>query len=355
MNNTRGTRSIVFILYVALSIWAPCDVSAGDKEYFGATRPGDWVEQDLTTPDGSRITYITKRLADDDGRVVVETTTKVIAGPGEGSESKSLNTFPADFNFARDWLSNGKFTEKMSMDYGGMVMPIDDATLKIIRDASKDYRGSLTFSGSETISGYSSDHYAYEVPVAGPTPSREIGDVWLSETIPFGVVRQTGKTVDDSGNATSSYELQLTDTGHEALSDGISADEPTISGAEALAVPTVVDLKDGYENGRVALDIVVVAGSAGRKLMITLRNKEDTELTVRVLAGELDLPADIPISTLRITIDHDAEFVLGPESSSEPIEVRQRGRRGPVDGKFTLSVYEGTYLFSGSVTTDTLR
>jgi hypothetical protein len=325
------------------------------KDYFGSTKPGDWITQELSSPDGSRSTYVSTRLPDEDGRAVVELSVKVIKGPGEGSESKNTIHLPVDFNFARDWLSYGKFTEKMSMEYSGTVMPIDENTLTAIRNSSKDYRNAVTFVGTETVDGYQCDHYTYAVSIGDPVMSEETGDLWLSDQVPFGIVRQSATSLSDNKRITQSYEIRLTETGGET-----DTSETTVESApEEISEPSSdlvsrATVSEAYESGLLALDMSVTPGTGGRELQMTLRNKTDHELTVILDAGYLTIPGELPVEELQMMVKEYAEIILPPESSSDPVAVRQRGTRGPVEGTFTLSVYEGTHLFTGSTTVDSL-
>jgi len=320
------------------------------KDYFGATKPGDWITQELSSPDGSRSTYISTRLPDEDGRVVVELSVKVLKGPGEGSESKNTVHLPSDFNFARDWLSYGKFTEKMSMEYSGTVMPIDDTTLAAIRNSSKDYRNAVTFVGTETVDGYECDHYTYTVSIGDPVMSEESGDLWLSDAVPFGIVRQSATSKSDNDRITQSYDIRLTEVGRVTAVE--AAPEQTAVPAPELVTRATVS--EAYESELLALDIKVTPGTGGRELQVSLRNKTAHELTVILDAGYVTILGELPVEELQLMVKEYAEIIIPPESSSEPVSVRQRGTRGPVEGTFTLSVYEGTHLFTGSTTVDTL-
>jgi len=330
------------------------DIYGGElkKDYFGATKPGDWITQKLSSSDGSTSTYISQRLPDEDGRVVVELVVKAMIGAGEESESKSIVHMPADFNFARDWLSYGKFTEKMSMEYSGMVMPIDDATLKIIRDSSKDYRGVVTFDGTETLDGYECDRYTYSVPGAGAVPQNEVGTLWLNDTVPFGVVRQSARMIAADGTEISSYDIRMTDRGSEEMESTDA--EAMISGAEVPAVPIETGLLEGYQSELFDLEISAVPATGGRKLEIALRNKSDRDISVSMAAGNVDIPGSIPVDQLLITIDQEMNLSIPAQETSPAILVNQRGEHGPVEGSFTLSYYEGTAYFTGSVTVDSL-
>jgi len=339
---------------VIASLFAIASAQAGDlkKDYFSATKPGDWVTQELSSPDGSKSEFTSQRMPDQDGHPVVELAVKVLAGPGAGADSKSIYTLPKDFNFARDWLSYGRVAEKMTMVFGGTEMPVDETTLKAIRDASKDYQGAVTFEASEKMDGHECDRYAYSVTIADPNAPTERGKLWLDPTIPFGIVRQTSESIKSDGSVASSYDIRLTGTGREQLE--VEDDAGSSATHDAPKAPAVVSLLEGYNAGRIALAVEVLPGSKGRGLGITLVNKTEDEITVKLVTGNYDIPGSSPVSELKVTIAKMGDIVIGPGESSEPIPAAQRGTRGPTDGKFVLSVYEGTPLYSGSVTIDQL-
>lgn len=331
---------------------AALTVSAGDlkKDYFAATPPGAWAQYDLTSSDGGTSTSSSERKPDQEGRVVVESAVKIKTGAGAGAESKTTHTMPKGFNLARDWLSYGVLTEKMVMQYGSVTMPIDAATLDAIKAGSKDYRGAVAFEAEEKVDGHACDRYAYAINIGGPAPSKETGKLWLDATIPFGIVKQTAKTVNADGSAGTSYEIKLTETGR-VQQDAVAA---TPAAPEAPAAPAVVGLLDGYNAGRVTLEVSAVAGSAGRQLQIALKNDGAAELTVKVPAGKLDLPGSWPVEKLSLSIPAAATLVIPAGETAPAFAATQQAGRGPVEGRFTLSVYEGKPLFSGSATMGTV-
>src|ERR1039457_6799222 len=123
------------LLALGLIALAATTARAGElkKDYFSATKLGAWAEYKVEASDGSKWTSTDERQADDDARVVVEESVKISAGAGAGTESKNIYVLPKGFNLTRDWLSYGKFTEKMTMKFGTTVMPVADATLGAIK------------------------------------------------------------------------------------------------------------------------------------------------------------------------------------------------------------------------------
>ena len=338
---------------LALSCCVAIAATAGElkKDYFGATPPGAWAQYDLTSSDGTKSVSSSERKPDEDGRVVIEEAVKIKAGAGAGTESKTFHTMPKGFNLSRDWLSYGVQTEKMTMQYGSVTMPIDATTLAAIKAGSKDYRGAVTFEAEEKIGDRTCDRYAYAITIGGPAPSKEQGKLWLDATIPFGIVKQTTKTVNADGSAGTSFEVNLIETGRVQLE--------TANAVEAVApakveLPSTVGLLDGYNAGRLTLEVSVVAGSGGRQLNIALKNEGQAELTVKVPAGRLDLPGSWPVEKLALSIPAATTVVIPAGETAKPFAATQQPGRGPVDGKFMLSVYENKPLFSGSATMGTV-
>ncbi len=320
------------------------------KDYFGATIAGAWAEYETEASDGSKWTSTDQRQADDDGHVVVEESVKITAGAGAGTDSKNIYMLPKGFNLTRDWLSYGKFTEKMTMKFGTTVMPVAEGTLEAIRKASKDYRGAVVFEATEQIDGHACDRYAYAIAIAGPNPNRETGHVWLDASVPFGVVKQSGKFEHTEAPAASSYELKLQQTGQVQL----TLAEAPAPAEKAPVAPAVVSLLEGYQAGRVGIEVTVEAGSNGKHLQLVFRNKTETDLKLKLAAGALEIPASDPLGTLKIVVPKAAELAIPAGETSETIKVDQPPGRGAFEGKFQLSVYEGTLFYSGSITKGTV-
>ena len=313
------------------------------KNYHAATTPGAWSHYQLSASAGSVATYQYERKADDEGRPVLSLRVETTAGVAAGSESTMTYTLPANFDFARNGLSYGKFIEKMTMQYGEMVMPVDDNTLEIIRGAEKDYRGQLTPAGTENVGDWRCDRYTYSM---GPDTAKETGTLWLNDEIPFAIVKHAGQILNADKTPASSFEMILVSQGQHQLADETVADAP--AAPEPVAEPVEVTLAEGFKAGWIGLDLVALEG--GRKLSVNFRNEYTAQLTIKLTPGPVDLTVDFPVETLKITVLKAQNLVLAQGASSETIVVNQRGPRGIVEGKCYQSIYEGTPIFQGSVT-----
>ena len=188
------------------------------RSYFEATRPSTWSEYALTSGTRSKATFRYQRQRDVDGKVVIELTVTTPIEPSKNSKSKNTYIMSRDFNLGRDGLSFGKFIEKMSMSSSGMDMQVDDATLRQIRQAEKDFRGAVTFEKTEKIDGRTCDRYAYSLRTLGAAPTIEKGTLWLSDSVPFAIVRQVAEVFRPNGTKLSGFVMQLQDTGTRASS-----------------------------------------------------------------------------------------------------------------------------------------
>jgi hypothetical protein len=345
MNCTDLVRFAGAILLTSISLAWSGELR---KSYFQATKPGAWSEYLLTSGDDSKTTFTYQRRPNDNGRVVIELAVKVFSGPGKSSASKNTYLMPRDFNLARDGLSFGKFIEKMSMSSRGLELTVDDATLDQIRRAEKDFRGAVTFEATETLDGHACDRYAYALRAGGPVPTNEKGTLWLSDSVPFGIVRQTAEVFRPEGTKISGFEMRLLGGGlDQSLAENPSKPEQP---RKAPVQPSTVALPEGYRAGRVGVEVMVGEGSSGRRLSLTLLNKTDAELTVTIRAGNTELKAGSPVKVLRFASADAIALKLPAEGRGGPVLVDQRGKRGINEGRCTLSVYEGKPLFSGSVT-----
>lgn len=346
---TRGeSMKILPLIVVTCVLLVAVGARGGEFKtaYYAGTAQGGWSQYTLTAKDGTVATYSYERKPDDDGRVVLELEVKTTGGVAAGSESTMTYTMPKGFDLAKNGISYGKYIEKMMMKYGEMEMPVDDATLEVIRKAEKDYRGAVTFTGAESIGGLACDRYTYAMTTEA---TKETGTLWLNAAIPFAVVKHAGKVVNADGSVASEFEMTLKDHGQIQLTQAPPevAPEP---GPEPQ--PLEVGLVEGFKAGRIGIDVQARAG--GRELSLGFRNEHEAQLTINIPAGPANIEVDFPVRTLSFNVARTTKLVLEPGTSSEALVVTQRGPRGIADGKCYLSVYEGTPIFQGSVTMDQL-
>jgi len=208
--NRSALLQLVVAFLVSLAS-APADELR--KSYFEATKPRAWSEYALTSGSRSKAIFRYQRQKNIDGKIVIELTVTTSIAPGKNSQSKNTYVMSRNFDLGRDGLSFGKFIEKMSMSSSGMVMQVDEATLNQIRQAEKDFRGVVTFEKTEKMDGRTCDRYTYSLRTHGPVPTIETGTLWLSDSVPFAIVRQVAEGFRPNGTKLSSFVMQLQDSG----------------------------------------------------------------------------------------------------------------------------------------------
>lgn len=345
----KGGVIVPFSLAILVALIATARSGELRRSYFEATKPGAWSEYLLSSGDDSKSTFVYQRQPDDNGHIVIGLTVKILAGPGKDSKSKNTYFMPRNFNLARNGLSFGKFIERMSMSSGGLEMTVDNETLDQIRRAEKDFHGAVTFEATERIGGRTCDRYAYSLRAGGQVSTKETGTLWLSDSVPFGIVRQVAEVFKQDGTKVSRFEMQLQDSGvDQSRAEAPPKPNPP---ERASAQPMTLSLQDGYRTGKFGIEVEVIEGSAGRRLGLTLHNKTQAELAITMRAGNVELKAGSPVNTLKFSSSGAIRLKLPPDGRSSPIMiVEQRGNRGISEGRCDLTVYDGKHLFSGSVT-----
>jgi hypothetical protein len=328
------------------------NVLAGEfaKPYFTTTTPGAWSEYLLTSPDGSKSRFSYQRLPDENGQIVVSLTVKILEGPGKDTKTENIYVLPKIFDFARDGMSYGKFAEKMMMNFSGMQMVVDATTLETIHQSEKDFRQAVTPRGSQSVDGRDADAYDYKLAIGGPSPTTEEGQLWMTDSVPFGMLRQKAKVFGADGKVASEFDMKIEQSG----TDQTMIPQVAIAAPKVEALPSSVGFVEGFQKGRFGFSVEVVDGSSGKKLNLILTNKGDSKLTVNIPSGDIDLSVSDPIGTLLLNFSKSNAVVLDPGATSEPVAAGQRPGRGIQSGRCTLSVYEGTPLFDGSVTKGTI-
>ena len=181
------------------------------KPYFGATPAGSWATYTTKTSTGAPSVTTSARLADSNGRVRLEDRT---AYPGnEYPPSAQRFEMVPGFDFRRDLLdfarSLAAFSSSMN---GGAFQPMPADAVRTMKDMATPFGTIAVFVKVEAVDGKECDYYTYSTKsqAAGQV---ETGELWLSDAVPFGLVRRTSITKDQSGGVVWSLEQKLTDFG----------------------------------------------------------------------------------------------------------------------------------------------
>ena len=205
-----------FALCVALcsiGIATAADSAGYRKAYFGATKPGSFAQYVMKIEGQPDMGSTTTRLPDENGQQRVQVR---IEYQSAGAQTVAFTNYvlKSGYSLENDALGYGKALVAMSASSPGTkptVMPA--AVIDSARKTMPDYAATAVFVGTENIGGKDSGHYRYVQRHPGTPEQIETGEIWLNETVPFGLVKQKAVTTEASGKVVSRFEMLLADSG----------------------------------------------------------------------------------------------------------------------------------------------
>ena len=364
--------SIALVALLAAGSASGADSIGYRKAYFGATKPGSWAKYTMHVEGQADIGLRNTRLADAGGAQQLEARVEVML-QGKLTPSYTEYMLQPGYSLENDALGFGRaavaVTTRQEKTY---PRPMDAEMLAAMKKSMPDYAASARLVGTENIGGKLCDRYTYTNRYPGNPPQIETGELCLDASVPFGLVRQKAVTKEESGKIVSRFDVLLVDSGvgpaRTAASGG--AQKPPVAAAPAgpsaqtppRAAPAApaaaagpIALADAYKKGFVKLAITVDDASNGRNVRIVFKNKRDTPLTLTIPAGAITLDVDSPLNKLQLESPAAKKIDIAAGAASSPVDMLQGGQRRVVKGAFEVSVYEGTPIFSGSVTVDTVK
>jgi hypothetical protein len=333
-------RRTIVVLLLSLAVTPLASAAGWKKAYFGATKPGTWARyvDHSSDPDNADMTVTMTRLTDDEGRPRIET--KMDSG-GKYPLMLTRYTMKSTFNVDRDLIDYGPaIVAGETGTAEDSLTTLDANTVKIIAGAMLPYSG-MVFKSSEVVDGKKTDRYSYTMK--RPGDSVETGDLWLSDSVPFGIVRNTF-TIKEAGGKSTAFERKLVASGAEDVSPVVPTARP--------AAKSEFTLKEAYDGGLIRIDATVdEAAKNGEQVHLRISAKEDapSPLTVTVPKGKTSLHVDMPLDDFIFEVSSAQTLQLTAEKSAD-LDVRQTGAQRAMKGKFQISMYEGTPLWSGSAT-----
>ena len=344
--------AVAFASILSLNVVSAVAATGYQKAYFGATKPGSWAQYTMRVEGQPDMGYLNTRLPDEAGQQRVEVRIEYMS-EGKLTSAYTGYVLKPGYSLENDALGFGKALVSMTSRTPGTkpyVMPV--AALDSARKTMPDYAASAQFVGTENIGGKVSDRYKYTQRHPGNPAQIETGEIWLNETVPFGLVKQKAMTKDESGKLVSQFEMLLVDSG---VGTAANQDSAAKNPAKTAATGPVL-LADAFRKGQVELAVTIAAdASKGRNLRITFKNKGDRPLRLTIPAGPTTLDVGTPLDKLRLEAAAAKSLDIAAGATSPAVEMTQTGARRAVEGSFVLSVYEGTPLYSGSVTIDTVK
>jgi hypothetical protein len=331
-------RRTLFLLVLSLVISPFASAAGWKKAYFGATKPGTWARyiDHSSDPANVDMTVTLTRLGDDEGRPQIE-----LKMDSNGKYPLVVNryTMKSGFDVDRDLLDYGPSIVSSAGGDADSQTVLDAATVKLIADNMAAYGPAVVFKGSEVVDGKKTDRYSYSIK--RPGPSTEAGDLWLSDAVPFGVVRNTFTIAE--GAKSTKFERKLIASG---------AGTAPVSTAAKPPVKTEFTLKEAYDAGLIRIDAEVDAAvKNGEKVHLHITSKEEapSSMTVTIPKGKTSLHVDMPIDDFIIDSPSAKSLTLTSDKGAD-IDVKQTGEQRVLKGKFQITTYEGQPLWTGGAT-----
>ena len=180
---------------------APVGAAGFQKPYFGATKAGTFARQKATDEKGAVTEYTYARLADVGTDRVIELRYDMLSGQFKGTTSTTTCLVPADFALESNAIGFQAHARRCAASSGGgAVGEYPRATMKAIAQGMTDYPSIVTFKGTETVNGKACDRYGYEYKGSYMNiPATVTGDMWLSDAVPFGLVKEVMTQRDAAG------------------------------------------------------------------------------------------------------------------------------------------------------------
>ncbi len=210
-------RRTIVLVVLSFAISPFASAAGWKKAYFGATKPGTWARyvDHASDPADGDMTVTQTRLVDDEGRPQIE-----LKMDSNGKYPLVLNryTLKSGFNVDRDLIDYGPAIVAAAGGDADTQTVLDEATVKLLAENMPAYGPAAVFKGSEVIDGKKTDHYSYSIK--RPGNSTESGDLWLSDAVPFGVVRNTFTIAEPEKKTTFERKLVASGTARKREEQG---------------------------------------------------------------------------------------------------------------------------------------
>ena len=337
MRFARRRLGLVVVLVLVLVSASAEAAGRWKKAYYRATVPGAFARSEsVNTANGDVSEYTSTRLADEEGKVVLETRYELKTGQFAGTKGVNRYVLKAGFPFAAEgpgWMRGVEQGQASAPD--GTVVDMDETTVAAIASGATDYGSLVVFKGTEEVAGKVCDRYAY---THGAGEQKVDGEYWMNDSVPFGVVKEVLSGTDATG-ARYRFETKLVES-------GVKPEIAKAAKAPRVSKP-VATLGDLHAAGRVSILVEVEAGSAVASVTVT--NSGDAPLDLVVPKGTTTLACGEPVGELVLAAEKERTLSIPPGEAAATLELAMTGARRPASGSFTVSVHEGRPLFSGSV------
>ena len=186
------------------------------KSYFVATKPGAWSRYSVSYGGPSTMEYTYRRLPDEKGSPRIEFTMEFKSGQAKGKQFVYVSWFKPGFPIEKDALSYGNWITAMTTQQGKnkpRQTPASELAATVATMAN--YASIARYVDSAVVDGKTSDHYRYEWAPPAKPPRVESGNLWLNETVPFGIVKSDMTIKNKAGQTVSTMQTKLVASGEK--------------------------------------------------------------------------------------------------------------------------------------------
>ena len=184
------------------------------KSYFAATKPGSWAKYAVSYGGPPTMQYTYRRLPDENGGPRIEFAMEYETGEARGKRFIYGYWFKHGFPIEKDALSYGRWISRMTLQQGtGKPQETSASELAATVATMADYGAIAVYVDSGIIDGKKCDHYSYKWSPPGKPTRIESGNLWLNETVPFGVVKSDMATKSPRGETVSTMQTKLIASG----------------------------------------------------------------------------------------------------------------------------------------------
>jgi hypothetical protein len=323
--------------------------SGWKKSYFGGTKPGDWVTYVEVNSKALRAVSTYRRLSDDEGSARIERRTSYL--PDKVPPLWNHFTIRKGFDLSHELIDYmGAVTEGSVAADEHDTHTFEATELVAALKSFVPYGPHVVYQGTETIAGKRCDHYAYSLRHDEPSVLLEKGEFWMSDSVPFGIVRHTATTTDQNGKVLWTFSRDLVKTGHRPA--------PPLPSEQFLAAKSHA-LQEAYDSGLIRITITApqIAPHEEKQadhLQLTVESRVGRPFMLIVPAGTTSLYVGPPLDDVSFDIPAARQLPLIAEHPVE-LTVDQSAEMRIIDGSFQTYVFEGTPLVIGKAMRGTVR
>jgi hypothetical protein len=191
------------------------------------------------TDDKGGITENTySRLPDQGGSPWIENVYEITAGQFKGTNSVTSCLIGPSMVLEKALIDHLRYAKRCASQVRGHEATEYPAeTIKAIASGVNDYAAMVVFKGTETAEGKPCDRYSYSYKANYMNiPAVTSGDLWLNDSVPFGLVKDSATIKDASGKLLHRWDMVLVQSGSGAKSAltgwswGATGDAPAETG-----------------------------------------------------------------------------------------------------------------------------